>query len=97
MGSTRKDIQCPYCGDGQNINHDDGYGYEEDTYHQQQCHDCERYFIFTTSILYLYDVKKAECLNDGNHDFQKIVGYPERYFINKFRCSICGEEKEGNE
>ena len=30
-----KDVDCPYCGHPQDINHDDGYGYEEVVLHQQ--------------------------------------------------------------
>ena len=38
------DVYCPYCGAEQEINHDDGYGYEEDRRYQQQCGECEKTF-----------------------------------------------------
>ena len=30
----------------QDINHDDGYGYEEDVTHEQECSNCEKTFVF---------------------------------------------------
>ena len=42
-----KDVECPYCGTGQEINHDDGYGYEEDDPHEQSCPHCDKTFVFT--------------------------------------------------
>ena len=51
-----KDVECPYCGHAQNINHDDGYGYDEYTEFEQECPNCERQFGFTTEIHFHYDV-----------------------------------------
>jgi hypothetical protein len=34
------DTNCPYCDADIEINHDDGYGYEEDRKHEQQCNNC---------------------------------------------------------
>jgi hypothetical protein len=31
------DVKCPYCGTEQEINHDDGYGYDEGKYYEQEC------------------------------------------------------------
>jgi glutaredoxin len=31
------DIECPYCEKQQEIDHDDGYGYDEDQAHKQTC------------------------------------------------------------
>lgn len=50
------DVQCPYCGTEQEINHDDGYGYDEGTEHEQSCPTCNRDFKFTTSISFSYEV-----------------------------------------
>ncbi|TQV71618.1 hypothetical protein FLL45_20935 [Aliikangiella marina] len=50
------DVKCPYCGEEQEINHDDGYGYEEDERHEQYCVGCNKTFKFTTSITYNYEV-----------------------------------------
>ena len=50
------DITCPYCKHSQEINHDDGYGYEEDTDFYQECVQCDKGFKFQTSISFSYDV-----------------------------------------
>jgi len=85
------DVECPYCGAGQEINHDDGYGYSEDEKHQQECGDCDRTFVFTTSISYYYEAEKADCLNDSNHDYQPTKTCPKKY--SRMQCTVCDEER----
>ena len=87
-----KDIECPYCGFEQEINHDDGYGYGEDDIYQQQCGNCDKYFTYTTSISFYYDVKKADCLNEGEHKWEITHAFSVEF--RKLRCSDCGEERE---
>src|ERR1035438_5307220 len=87
------DVKCPYCGEEQDIDHDDGKGYEEGMTHNQQCSDCEKYFAYTTTISYDYDVEKADCLNeDGEHDWQPTHTTPKEF--TKMKCSMCDEERE---
>lgn len=66
------DVQCPYCGHDQEINHDDGYGYEEDREFEQWCSNCEKEFKFTTSISFNYSVS----CQDGDHDFEFSDKHP---------------------
>ena len=82
---------CPYCGTEIEISHDDGFGYEEDELHQYQCHECEKYFVFTTCISISHDLIKADCLNDEKHDYQETKTYPRRF--TRLRCKTCGDEK----
>ena len=89
------DINCPYCNAEQNINHDDGRGYEEGVIHQQQCDECDNYFTFTTSISYYYEAERADCLNNGEHDFQPTRTIPREY--SRMECSMCGESRTPNE
>jgi hypothetical protein len=85
------DINCPYCDAELEINHDDGYGYEEDQLHQQQCSACDKYFTYTTSILYVYEAEEASCLNDGEHDYKPTITYPKEY--TRMKCRTCEEER----
>lgn len=87
-----KDIECPYCGEDQEINHDDGYGYEEGRTYQQVCRDCDKTFTYTTSISFYYDAEKADCLNGGGHDFKPTTTVPK--FFTRMNCSMCDEERE---
>lgn len=93
-GDMRNDVECPYCGKGQEINHDDGMGYEENEAHMQECEYCEKVFVFHTSILFYYEAIKAPCANGGEHDWRKITGYPEEHFVGKQRCQVCEEERQ---
>jgi hypothetical protein len=75
------DVNCPYCGTEQEINHDDGYGYEEDRDYEQDCVSCYKTFKFSTSICYSYSV---EC-QDGDHDMEPFgAKWPHMY-----QCKNC--------
>jgi hypothetical protein len=65
-----KDIECPYCGHEQDVCHDDGFGFEEDVAHEVECHECEKSYVFHTSIMYDYSASKADCLNGSPHDLE---------------------------
>ena len=87
-------VECPYCGAEVEINHDDGYGYTEDEAHQQECDKCDKTFVFHTGIIFLYEAKKADCLNGSEHQWEPRKGWPEELFIGKERCSVCEEERD---
>ena len=91
MSRNYPDIECPYCKHEQDINHDDGYGYSEDEIHQQTCGNCDKTFTFTTSISFSYEVSKADCLNDGEHDFEATTTYPKD--CTKMECTMCSETR----
>lgn len=86
------DLECPYCNKEIDICHDDGFGYQEGVKHQYECHHCNKSFVFETSLSYYYEAEKAECLNNGAHDYQLTKTFPKEF--SKMRCSICGKERE---
>lgn len=89
-----KDIDCPYCGHYQEINHNDGYGYEEDTAHNQTCESCDKTFVYFTSISFNYDSQKADCLNGSDHEFEVSCTVPRRF--SKMVCKHCDEKRLPN-
>jgi hypothetical protein len=85
------DVECPYCGTGIEICHDDGYGMEEEKLYEWQCHKCDKFFVFRICFDIEHTAYKADCLNGGEHDYKKICEYPsERTLV---RCTMCGNEK----
>lgn len=83
------DVKCPYCGEDQEIHHDDGVGYEEDgnivwvpfIAYEQECIHCGEPFKFTTHISFSYTV---DC-QDGDHDFKPFgAKWP-----GMFQCKKC--------
>ena len=85
------DIECPYCGTEQEINHDDGYGYDEGSLNQQNCVECDKIFGYTTTLSYDYDVVATPCLNDeAEHQLKRTRHYPPEY--QRMRCTVCDEE-----
>lgn len=90
----RNDMECPYCGADQEVCHDDGQGYEEDHLHEHQCSECEKNFVFTTSISYYYKPHKADCLNGKPHNLYKVETYTNAW-PNWVRCHDCDFENRG--
>lgn len=74
------------------INHDDGYGYDEDRLHHQRCGACDKTFVYETTINLFYNAKKAECLNGADHKYERTKTFPPEYA--RLRCDMCGDEKE---
>lgn len=86
-----KDLKCPYCGELNNVPED---CHAQDEHYSRECTECEKTFGFGVAYYPSYSEYELPCANDGHHDFQQIIGAPREYFINKFRCSHCGEERE---
>jgi hypothetical protein len=90
-----KDIKCPYCNAEQDINHDDGYGYEEGVLHQQHCGHCNNIFVYETCISFDYEVNKADCLNGGEHTWQPTCSFPKEF--SQMHCRMCDEVRQPTE
>lgn len=88
LPNMNDEVECPYCDEMVSFDHDDWFWYAEDKNHELQCSKCEKNFIFTTSIIYLYSSEKADCLNDIEHDYKLSKSYPKQF--SKMRCTICG-------
>lgn len=88
------DLNCPYCGAGGEVIHDDGFGYAEDTAHEQECGECGKLYIFHTSISFDYEPSKADCLNGSPHKMVPVHSYPNA-FPNWKRCKDCDHEVKG--
>lgn len=84
------DTNCPYCDAEVEINHDDGYGYEEDRPHEQYCGNCDKNFVYHTHISFDYHAQKADCLNGGEHKYKETFTIPKEY--SRLRCEDCGHE-----
>lgn len=89
------DVECPYCEKQQEINHDDGYGYDESELYQQTCEFCDKIFTFTTSIHFSHYAEKADCLNGGECVYQRVATAPIEYTT--MRCTMCDERREPTE
>lgn len=85
-------VECPYCGEDVEINHDDGAHYDDNRSTPMQCPLCDKYFMVSVWISYSFEGQKADCLNDGEHSWERIRGIPKEYFENRRQCSMCGEE-----
>ena len=79
------DVKCPYCGHTQEIDHDDGYGYEEGETHEQECRECEEYFKFTTQVMHSYTVM----CQDGDHDLEVSGSESNNHRYQHQSCTKC--------
>ncbi len=91
------DVDCPYCGKGNDINHDDGYGYEEGELFEQECGDCGKTFAYSSSMSWNHEAFEAPCLNGEPHKWKQCGGYPAEAFIGRFECPDCGKEERRDE
>ena len=85
-----KDVECPYCRADVDINHDDGYGYEEDGCYEQECPECDRVFSYTTWISIHHEARRADCLNGAPHKYERTKTWPKEFAV--MRCVDCGHE-----
>ena len=84
--------QCPYCKEKIEIDHTDGYGYEEAETYQQECSRCGKSFVYTTEISISHTTFKADCLNGSPHKFKPTSTFPKEYTM--MECEICGEKRK---
>ncbi len=89
------DLECPYCDAELDICHDDGFGYEEGVKHEMSCGKCGKNFVFETSISFNYEPQKADCLNDGEHDWKAITTHPVE--CTKMKCTSCDSQRNPTE
>lgn len=90
-----RDVECPYCGTGLYINHDDGFGYEEEVLHEYECPHCGKLFVFETFVSFDYEAHKADCLNGKPHNFKPTVTFPAEATM--MECVDCGLKRKPTE
>jgi hypothetical protein len=90
-----KDLTCPYCKHEFDVCHDDGFGYAESCRHEQECPECEKSFVFETSISFSYSEYKADCLNGAEHALKLSSTQPKEYSM--MRCTECDYERKPTE
>ena len=85
------EVECPYCGYNIEV---DGEGVNFDNTNEQECFECEKSFVYTTTISVDCYAKKAPCLNgEVEHEFKKVCGSPSELFEGIEACKICGRER----
>ncbi len=89
------DLFCPYCDAALEVCHEDGFGYDEDRLHEMTCWSCGKNFVFTTSIHYYYEARKADCLNGEQHKLVPSTGAKYSGFKDWVRCETCDYEDRG--
>ena len=88
-------VECPYCGETQEINHDDGAHYDENESETMECSDCDKTFMVSVWISRTFEGVKVDCLNDGKHIWRPTNTIP-RYFT-RMKCETCDEKREFTE
>lgn len=83
---------CPYCNADVEIDHDGGYGYDQDVMHFQECDDCGKVFSFYTMVHNSYSLHKADCQNDGEHKWKPTMTVP--VDCTRMICTECEEERK---
>jgi hypothetical protein len=87
------DIDCPYCGEGNEIDHDDGYGWEEGERYEQDCSFCDKVFEYETVVTYMY---YPYCKGEHKLDEGSPSKYGNEYIYACSRCEHMELRKKGN-
>lgn len=86
------DLNCPYCNAEIEICHDDGFGCQPEILHEYECPVCDKRFVFSVEWTINHYPQKADCLNDGKHDYQLTDTTPVEF--SKMECAMCGKSRE---
>jgi len=88
------DLECPYCHAENDLSNDEKMLFSESRLEQHQCYECEKIYIFSIYIPPpTYTAYLAECLNDGNHQWEILKSYPKERGLAKMRCKVCDETR----
>lgn len=85
------DIECPYCEEYFDLDHDDCPYYQEDHGVETDCPHCEKKFMVWSSVSWHHSGVKAGCLNGSPHNWKER--YPGSNYKHLETCSVCGEER----
>jgi len=86
------EVDCPYCEKELDIDSSESSVYDEGVKHQHECPHCEKSFVFETYVSFHFEPAKADCLNDGKHDYQMTATTPIEY--SEMECKMCGSSRE---
>lgn len=86
-----EDINCPYCDAELSIERNE-WTCNENVTHHMECPECEKSFVFDTTIIFIFQAHKADCLNEGSHEWEKTVTCPVE--ATQMRCRVCDEHRE---
>jgi len=86
-------VECPYCDNWNEVNHDDYYFYyNQGVPHEMLCQSCEKHFVFYTEISLSYKAQKADCLNGEEHDWVPMKTIPKEF--TEMQCKHCLQQRE---
>ena len=90
-------IECPYCKESYELDYESDAFANEGEAEEEECPNCGKMFMVTASILWCFESEKADCLNDGKHNWEQMTGSPSEHFVGRFRCSNCYREEHRDE
>lgn len=83
-------IECPYCDAEIDCNDEDCNETSEN--YESECPKCGKSYTFTVDWSKNIYPAKADCLNDGKHDWKPNGCYPKQY--SRMRCSMCNDQRD---
>lgn len=79
-------VDCPYCGQENEINHDDGAHYDEEHAESMECEHCDKKFLVDATISWYFEGREADCLNDGEHKWKDLIS---THPVGREYCTHC--------
>jgi len=85
---------CPYCEHEQEQEID--FEIKENEVHTTECHECEKSYTYSISVMFSTNTEKADCLNEGGqHLYRPTTTFPKCF--TKMRCETCYDERHPTE
>ena len=75
------DITCPYC--KKDFNYDSYYEYDSGVLFPLDCPCCKKAMMVEYEMSPSFSTHPAPCQNGGEHEFEKVIGYPAPVFRGK--------------
>ena len=94
------EVTCPYCEKEFDVDTDDGAHYKDGQAQEEQCPNCEKVMLVTSTCTWYREAEKADCLNGSPHAWSIWSTYwigekgdnVGKYYERRY-CEICYEDE----
>jgi ribosomal protein S27AE len=95
-----KEVTCPYCKEDFEVDTDDGRHYQDGGTEEEECPNCEKTVLITSSCSWYREAEMADCLNGAPHPWREWTTYwvgengeNKGKFYERRYCTRCSKEQ----
>lgn len=97
---SETEVTCPYCEKEFDVDTDDGRHYNQNESEEEECPNCGKTVIISSSCTWYREASEADCLNDAPHPYSEWSTYwvgeqgPNLgKFYERRYCETCGKDE----